>query len=78
MRKLPGDSRVAAIVETLLDLCRRLGKSVVAEGIETEEQRRWLADHGSLVGQGYLLGRPMPAADLLARHSEQNAAVDAA
>ena len=78
IRRLPGDSRVAAIVETLLDLCRRLGKSVVAEGIETEEQRRWLADHGSLVGQGYLLGRPMPAADLLARHAEQNAAVDAA
>jgi diguanylate cyclase (GGDEF)-like protein len=78
IRQLPDDTRVAAIVETLLDLCRRLGKSVVAEGIETEAQRRWLASQGGVIGQGYLLGRPMPAADLLARHGAQPVAVDAA
>jgi diguanylate cyclase (GGDEF)-like protein len=78
VRKLPGDTRVAAVIETVLDLCMRLGKSVVAEGIETEEQQRWLASHGRITGQGYLFGRPMPAANLIARHTDQAAAADAA
>ena len=30
----------------------------LAEGIETEEQRRFLVEHGCRVGQGFLFGRP--------------------
>ena len=39
---------------------------LVAEGIETLEQRRELERLGCDRGQGYLLARPMPAADLIA------------
>jgi EAL domain-containing protein (putative c-di-GMP-specific phosphodiesterase class I) len=43
----------------------RIGESlalqVVAEGVETEAQRRFLAERGCPVLQGYLFARPMPA-----------------
>ena len=42
--------------------CRRaLGRVAVAEGVETEEQRRFLADEGCPLAQGFLLARPLPA-----------------
>jgi len=65
VRRLTNDTGVDAIVETVLDLCRRLGKTVVAEGIETTQQRDWLIARHCDVGQGYLFGRPMSADDLL-------------
>ena len=37
------------------------GKKVIAEGIETEEQRQFLESHGFEYGQGYLFDRPIPA-----------------
>ncbi|HYD95279.1 MAG TPA: EAL domain-containing protein [Noviherbaspirillum sp.] len=54
----PGD---AAITQTIVSLCEILGFSVVAEGVETEEQRTFLAEHGCHTFQGYLIGRPLPA-----------------
>jgi EAL domain-containing protein (putative c-di-GMP-specific phosphodiesterase class I) len=44
-----------------------LGVPVVAEGIETEAQLDALRSLGCLLGQGYLLARPMPAEDFGAR-----------
>jgi EAL domain-containing protein (putative c-di-GMP-specific phosphodiesterase class I) len=38
---------------------------VVAEGIESDEQARFLADHGSPTMQGYLFHRPMPLEKLI-------------
>jgi EAL domain-containing protein (putative c-di-GMP-specific phosphodiesterase class I) len=37
---------------------------VLAEGIETEDQRRFLADLGCYLGQGFLFSRPLPVAEL--------------
>lgn len=54
----PDNSRV--VIATILALGRALNVSVVAEGIETELQRRMLLEMGCEFGQGYLLGRPMP------------------
>jgi diguanylate cyclase len=53
-------------------MCHALGLSVVAEGIETEAQRRILENQGCEAMQGYLLGRPMPAykIDLLAAEAQ--------
>lgn len=51
----------AAIVGAVLSLAERLKLEVVAEGIETEEQRAMLLRLGCTVGQGYLLGRPADA-----------------
>lgn len=63
VRGLPSmDSQI--LLETTVSLGRRLGKLVVAEGIETEGQRDYLAAIGCDVGQGYLFGRPGPASDL--------------
>lgn len=49
------------IVASVADLGHALGLQVVAEGIETEEQLSSLVAMGADYGQGYLLGRPMPA-----------------
>ena len=54
----PGD---AAIVRAILDLGRSFGLRVTAEGIETRAQLRQLMQLGCDCGQGFLLGRPMPA-----------------
>ena len=55
-----------AIVAAILSMAHSLGVAVTAKGIETEKQLRWLQDHHCEFGQGYLLAKPMPAADLLA------------
>jgi EAL domain-containing protein (putative c-di-GMP-specific phosphodiesterase class I) len=51
----------AAIVQSVIDLGRNLGLTVVAEGVETEAVWRDLAARGCDVAQGYLLSRPVPA-----------------
>ncbi len=48
----------ARIVEATVGLAHGLGIVIVAEGVETAQQRRLLADLGCEVGQGFLLGRP--------------------
>jgi diguanylate cyclase (GGDEF)-like protein/PAS domain S-box-containing protein len=56
---LPEDASDGAIVESMLTLCRRLDISPIAEGIETEEQHRFLLRAGCVEGQGYLYSRPV-------------------
>ncbi len=56
---LPADKGSQKIVRAIVALAHGLGKRVVAEGIETEAQRRFLAGLGCDQGQGYLLGRPV-------------------
>jgi EAL domain-containing protein (putative c-di-GMP-specific phosphodiesterase class I) len=51
-----------AIVSAIIKLGQGLGKTVVAEGIETERQAEFLRAHGCSAGQGYLFGRPAPKA----------------
>ena len=54
------------VVKAVVDLAHRLGRQVVAEGVETEAQRAFLLEAGCDQAQGFLLGRAMPAGDLLA------------
>jgi diguanylate cyclase (GGDEF)-like protein/PAS domain S-box-containing protein len=61
LRAVPESREASAIVEAILDLARALGRTAVAEGVETEEQRAFLAAQGCPLVQGYLLGAPMPA-----------------
>jgi EAL domain-containing protein (putative c-di-GMP-specific phosphodiesterase class I)/FixJ family two-component response regulator len=53
------------ILQSALDMARRLGLVTVAEGIETAEDWRLLQQFGCSVGQGWLIGKAMPAPDLL-------------
>jgi diguanylate cyclase (GGDEF)-like protein len=58
------DRSHAAIVRSVIDLAHNLGFEVVAEGVETDEILDALATLGCDIAQGYLLARPMPAANL--------------
>ncbi|MDP3745103.1 MAG: EAL domain-containing protein [Methylotenera sp.] len=63
IRDLFTDPSDAAIVRTIVTLGQSLGLSVIAEGVETEEQRNTLAINGCLNYQGYLFGKAVPLAD---------------
>jgi diguanylate cyclase (GGDEF)-like protein len=51
------------IVQSTIDLAHNLGLTVIAEGVETDEAWRRLRALGCDVAQGWLIGRPLPAAD---------------
>ena len=62
---LPDDRGAAAIVVAIIELAHSLGVQPLAEGIETQEQLDFLLEHGCELGQGFLLGRPVPADELV-------------
>ena len=61
IKDLPESQKDGAITNAVLDLAKHLNLSVVAEGVETEEQMRYLDQRGCQYVQGYLTGKPMPA-----------------
>ena len=61
------DPAAAHIVRCITQLAAELGLTVVAEGIERPEQAAALQRVDCRHGQGYLLGRPAPASDLVAK-----------
>lgn len=65
VRDLAPHTEDAAIVSAIVALGRTLNLSIVAEGIETRAQQDFLTGIGCSVLQGYLLGRPMPAQQLM-------------
>ena len=67
IRGLPEDKNDAAITQAVIAMAHSLGLAVVAEGVETHAQLQMLRLLGCDEAQGYLLGRPMPAADLALR-----------
>ncbi|MEO5341969.1 MAG: EAL domain-containing protein [Gammaproteobacteria bacterium SHHR-1] len=61
VRDLTVDSEDAAIVRSIISLAESLGLDVVAEGLERAEHLKFLKAHGCEYGQGYYLGKPLPA-----------------
>ena len=60
VQDVPTDSDSMAIVQLILAMADQLNLRVVAEGVETEAQSRFLFEHHCHALQGYLLARPMP------------------
>lgn len=56
----------ASLASVIFDVARRLSLDVVAEGIETEDQRRALSSIGCNQGQGWLFGKAVPLDDFVA------------
>ncbi|AZE20005.1 MULTISPECIES: putative bifunctional diguanylate cyclase/phosphodiesterase [Pseudomonas] len=61
--RLPDSTRDAALARCVIDLCKAFGVLVIAEGVETLEQYRWLQANGCEYVQGFLVARPLIAAD---------------
>jgi len=65
VRNAATDPDDATIVRTIIEMGRSLGLQVVAEGIETDEQREFLRRSGCQFGQGRLFGEPIPSTEFL-------------
>ncbi|MFZ2989801.1 sensor domain-containing protein, partial [Ideonella sp.] len=66
VRDLSATSKNLALCKAIIRMAHELGMKVVAEGVETPEQRELLLSAGCDYGQGYLFARPMTAAALAA------------
>jgi EAL domain-containing protein (putative c-di-GMP-specific phosphodiesterase class I) len=55
---------VEVIIKSIIDIARTMHMNTTAEGIETERQYEILAQLGCHIGQGYLLSRPRPIAEI--------------
>ena len=60
VRKIPADANSRAVAQTIIDMSRSMVMSVIAEGVETEEQRSFLAQLGCNSYQGHLFSKALP------------------
>ena len=67
IKDISTDINDEAIAIAIIQLGKSLNLSVIAEGVETKEQAAFLLRHGCTRVQGYLYGRPMEAAAILAQ-----------
>ena len=68
VRDIPGDHAAASMVKAIIQLANGLGMTPLAEGIETEDQWRFLAQHGCVLGQGFYFSKPVPAEEITQRY----------
>jgi EAL domain-containing protein (putative c-di-GMP-specific phosphodiesterase class I) len=61
VKDIVGNSEDGAIARAVIAMAHSMDLKVVAEGVETEEQYNFLAEHGCEIIQGYLISRPVPA-----------------
>ena len=67
----PRDPSDAALVETIIAVANHMHLQVVAEGVETQEQARFLNERADIIHQGYLYGRPEDSEAWIARHRKR-------
>ncbi len=65
VERVPGDPDATGVLSAILELVAALGLDMIVEGIERAEQLEVLRERGNVkLAQGFLLGRPLPAAEL--------------
>ena len=64
VQELPESEHARNLVSSVIQLAHSLGLEPLAEGVETEEQRRFLVDNGCRYGQGFLFSRPLPTDEI--------------
>jgi len=64
VQKLPADEDNATITRSVIALAQSLNLNVIAEGVETKEQKEFLLESGCEDIQGYLYGKPMPKEEM--------------
>jgi len=64
LQGVPEDPQATSVLVAVVDLLSALRFEFIIEGVEREAQRRFLSEQGVRIGQGYLLGRPVPAPEL--------------
>jgi diguanylate cyclase (GGDEF)-like protein len=64
VRDMATDEGDTTIVRAIIQLGKSLGMLVIAEGVETAEQERYLIEEGCNEGQGYYYSKPVPATEL--------------
>lgn len=69
---LPSNQRDGMLAQTIIAMGRGLGLDVIAEGVETPDQKNYLETHGCHAFQGYLFGKPLPLAEFEAAVREMN------
>lgn len=62
VRDISSDPNDAVLVKTIIGMAHNLKLEVIAEGVETEDQRRFLQENGCMLYQGYLFSPPVPVA----------------
>ncbi len=67
VRKIASAEDRSPVIETIVSMARAMGKKLVAEGVETTAQQKYLAALGCDFAQGFLYGRPMMAAEFAAQ-----------
>ena len=60
---MSADNEDSALCEAIIVMASKLNIDVIAEGIETEQQKQFLIQAGCLYGQGFLLAKPMSDID---------------
>jgi diguanylate cyclase (GGDEF)-like protein len=68
VRDIPADTHAMSMVKAIIQLANGLGMVPLAEGIETEEQWKFLVQNGCSLGQGYHFSRPVPASEISQRY----------
>ncbi len=69
VEELPDDS---SMVEAIIQMAHSLKLEIIAEGVETDAQRRWLAEAGVECGQGFLFAKAVPGDIFESRYLHQN------
>ncbi|MEY8264065.1 MAG: EAL domain-containing protein, partial [Bermanella sp.] len=73
VKNIENDAYDKILCETIISMAHKLGKKVIAEGIESEQQRQFLLEAKCDYGQGYLFSRPISSDELTILLKNNNA-----